>query len=131
MLACLRYSSGTSTSCVNLPASRDNSIEIPLREDSLSSSLKMDSFRRCCWVRSHRPRMILAITGLIRDFLQSTDRMMIGRKEVSMEASLHLNFGSKVESHGYPSIRSSPPRSVTRNFMISCLLPVRTSKSTQ
>ena len=38
MFACLQYSSGTSTSCVNLPASLDNSIEIPLREDSLSSS---------------------------------------------------------------------------------------------
>ena len=131
MFVCLWYSSGISTSFVNLPASRDNSMEIPLREDSLSSSLKMDSFRRCRWVRSRRPRMTLAIMGLIRDFLQSTDRMMIGRKEVSMEASLHLNFGSKVESQGYPSIRSSPPRSVTRNFMTSCLFPVRTSRSTQ
>ena len=48
-----------------------------------------------------------------------------------MEASLHLNFGSKVESQGYPRIRSSPPRSVTKNFMISCLSPVQTSRSTQ
>ena len=48
-----------------------------------------------------------------------------------MEASLHLNFGSKVESQGYPRIKSSLPRSVTRNFMISCLLPVRTSKYMQ
>ena len=54
--------------------------------------------------------MILAITGLIRDFLQSTDRIMMGRKDVSMEASLHLNFGSNVESQGYPRMRSSPPR---------------------
>ena len=100
MFACLQYSSGTSTSFVNLPASLDNLIEIPLREDSLSSSLKMTSFCRCCCVRSWRPRTILAITGLIRDFLQSTDRMMIGRKDVSIEVSLHLNFGSKVESHG-------------------------------
>ena len=38
ILACLRYSSGTSTSCVNFFASLDSSIEIPLREDSLSSS---------------------------------------------------------------------------------------------
>ena len=29
----------------------------------------------------------------------------------------------------YPRIRSSPPRSVTRNFMISCRSPVRTSRS--
>ena len=57
--------------------------------------------------------------------------MMIGRKEVSMEASLHLNFGSKVESQGYPRIKSSPPKSVTRNFMTSCLSPVQTSKSMQ
>ena len=99
MFACLQYSSGTSTSFVNLPASLDNSIEIPLREDSLSSSLKMVSSRRCR-VRNRRPRMIRAITSLIRDFLQSTDRIMIGRKDVSIEASLHLNFGSKVESQG-------------------------------
>ena len=118
-------------SCVNLPASLDSSIEIPLREDSLSSSRKMASFCHCCWVRILRPMTILAITGLTRDFLQSMNRMMIGRKEVSMEASLHLNFGSKVESQGYPRIKSSPPRSVTRNFMISCRSPVWTSRSTQ
>ena len=73
-----------------------------------------------CLVRILRPWMILAITGLTHDFFQSIDRMMMGRKEVSMEASLHLNFGSNVESQGYPRMRSSPPRSVTRNFMISC-----------
>ena len=129
MRSCLLYSSGTSTSWVNLLASLDNSMEMPLREDSLSSSLKIASFR--LWVRVLRPLMILVITGFIRDFLQSTDRMMMGRKEVSIEASLHLNFGSKVESQGYPRIKSSPPRSVTRNFMTSCLLPVWTSRSMQ
>ena len=56
---------------------------------------------------------------------------MMGRKEVSIAASLHLNLGSKVESQGYPKIRSSPPRSVMRNFITSCLSPVRTSRSTQ
>ena len=116
---------------MNLLASLDSSIEIPLREDSLSSSWKMVSFCRCCQVRILRPRMILAIIGLTHDFLQSIDYIMIGRKEVSIEASLHLNFGLKVESQGYPRIRSSPPRSVTRNFITSCLLPVRTSRSTQ
>ena len=100
MFACLRYSSGTSTSFVNFPASLDSSIEIPLREDSLSSSWKIASLRCCCRVCILRPRTILAITGLIHDFLQSTDRIMMGREEVSMEASLHLNFGSKVESQG-------------------------------
>ena len=114
---------------MNLPASLDNSMEMPLREDSLSSSLKIAFF--CLWIRILRPLTILAITGFIRDFFQSVDRMMMGRKEVSIEASLHLNFGSKVESQGYPRIKSSPPRSVTKNFMISCLLPVRTSRSTQ
>ena len=103
-------------------------MEIPLSEDSLSSSWNIFLFCRC--VHNLRPRMILAITGLILDFLQSIDRMMMGRKEVSIAASLHLNLGSKVESQGYPRIRSSPPRSVTRNFITSCLLPVRTSKST-
>ena len=128
---CLQCSSGTSTSCVNLPASLDSSIEIPLREDSLSHSWKMASRWCCRWACILRPLMILAIMGLIRDFLQSTDHMMMGRKDVSMEASLHLNLGSNVESQGYPKMRSSPPKSVTRNFMTSCLLPVRTSKSTQ
>ena len=131
MFVCLWYSLGISMSCVNLPASLASSIEIPLREDSLSSSLKMISFCRCHRASTRRPVTILAITGLTLDFLQSTDRMMMGRKEVSIDASLHLNFGSKVESQGYPRIKSSPPRSVTRNFIISCLSPVRTSKSTQ
>ena len=81
---------------MNLLASLDNSMEIPLREDSLSSSLKIASFLHC--VHILHPLVILAITGLIRDFLQSTDRIMMGRKEVLMEASLHLIFGSKVES---------------------------------
>ena len=129
MCLCLLYSSGTSISWVNLLAPLDNSMEMPLREDSLLSSLKMASF--CLWVRVLHHLMILAITGFIRDFLQSTDHIMMGRKEVSIEASLHLNFGSKVESQGYPRIKSSPPRSVTRNFMTSCLSPVRTSRSTQ
>ena len=131
MFACLQYSLGTSTSFVNLLASLDSSIEIPLSEDSLSSSQKMASCWRCCWTCILRPATILAITGLIRDFLQSTDHMMIGRKDVSTEASLHLNLGSNVESQGYPKMRPSAPRSVTRNFMTSCLSPVRTSKSTQ
>ena len=48
-----------------------------------------------------------------------------------MMASLHLNFGSKVESQGYPRIRSSPPRLVMRNLMISCHVPVWTSRSMQ
>ena len=104
-------------------------MEIPLSEDSLSSSWNIFLF--CCCVRNLRPKTILVITGLILDFLQSIDRMMMGRKEVSIAVSLHLNLGSKVESQGYPRIRSSPPRSVTRNFITSCLLPVRTSKSTQ
>ena len=130
MFACLWYSLGTSTSCVNFPASLDSSMEIPLSEDSLLSSLKIASCCFCC-ARILRPLIILAITGLICNFLQSTDRMMMGRKEVSIAASLHLNLGLNVESQGYPRIRSSPPRSVTRNFMTSCLSPVQTSRSTQ
>ena len=116
---------------MNFLASLDSSIEIPLSEDSLSSSRKIASCRRCRWARTLRPTMILAITGLIRDFLQSTNRMMMGRKDVSIEASLHLNLGSNVESQGYPRMRSSPPKSVTKNFITSSLSPVRTSKSTQ
>ena len=47
IFACLQYSSGTSTSCVNFPASLDSSIEIPLSKDSLSSSWNI-AFCRCC-----------------------------------------------------------------------------------
>ena len=131
ILACLRYSSGIAISWVNLPASLDNSIEIPLSEDSLLSSWNIISCCRCVFICSLCPMMILAITGLIHDFLQTTNRMMMGRKEVSIAASLHLNLGSKVESQGYPKMRSSPPKSVTRNFITSCLSPVQTSRSTQ
>ena len=118
-------------SWVNFPASLDSLIELPLSEDSLLSSCNMASC--CCslfaWILW--PFMTLAIMGLIHDFLQSTDGMMIGRKEVSMTVSLHLNFGSKVESQGYPRRRSSPPRSITRNLITSCHAPVQTSRSTQ
>ena len=106
-------------------------MEIPLSEDSRSSSRNIASSRRCLLTVILCPLIILAMTGLIRDFLQSTDHIMMGRKEVSMAASLHLNFGSKVESQGYPKIRSSPPRSVMRNFITSCRSLVRTSRSMQ
>ena len=100
ILSCLQYSSGTSTSFVNFPASLDSSMEIPLSEDSRSSSQNIAS---CChsrftWIL--RPLIILAMRGRIRDFLQLVECMMMGRKEVSMTVSLHLNFGSKVESQG-------------------------------
>ena len=65
--SCLLYSLGTSTSFVNLLASLDSSMEMPLREDSLSSSLKMASF--CLFVRVLRLLTILAITGLIRCYV--------------------------------------------------------------
>ena len=73
----------------------------------------------------------LAIKGLIRDFLQSVEWMIMGRKEVSIMVSPHLNFGLKVESQGYPNMRSSPPKSVMRNLMTSCHVPVQTSRSMQ
>ena len=116
---------------MNFLASLDSSMEIPLSEDSCSNSWNIAFCCHHCLVSILRPLMILVIMGLICDFLQSTDCMMIGRKEMSMAASLHLNLGSKVESQGYPKIRSSPPRSVMRNFMTSCQVPVWTSKSTQ
>ena len=68
ILACLWYSSGTSTSWVNFPASLDNSIEIPLSEDSRSSSWNVASRRHCVLVWTLCPRTILVITGLICDF---------------------------------------------------------------
>ena len=110
IFACLWYSLGTSTSFVNFPASLDSSMEIPLSEDSHSSSWNIVSCHCCLLTNILLPLTILVMRGLIHDFLQSTDRMMIGRKEVLMAASLHLNFGSKVESQGYPKIKSSPPK---------------------
>ena len=131
ILVCLWYSLGTSTSWVNFPASLDSSMEIPLSKLSLSSSWNMALWWCSCFVRILQFWMTLAIIGLIWDFLQSIEQIMMGRKNVSMTASLHLNFGSKVESQEYPRIRSSPPKSVTRNLMISWHVPVQTYRSMQ
>ena len=54
----------------------------------------------------------------VRDSTGCVDDMMMGRALVSMMASFHPNFGSKVASHGYPRRMSSFPMSVTRNHMI-------------
>ena len=131
ILVCLLYSLGTSISWLNFPVSLASLIEIPLREHSHSSSWNMGLHccSRCCshltWILC--PCTPLVIMGLIHVFLQSTEWMIIGRKEVLVTASLHMNFGSKVESHRYPRMRSSPPRSVIRNLITSCCVPVCTS----
>ena len=67
-------------------------MEIPLSEDSRSNSQNIASCHCCLLTSILHPLTILAMMGLIRDFLQSTDHMMMGRKEVSMAASLHLNL---------------------------------------
>jgi hypothetical protein len=61
---------------------------------------------------------------------QDKDCMMIGKLEVSMTVSFQLNFGSKLASQGYPRIRSSSPRSVTRNHIFAFFCPVWTLRST-
>ena len=131
ILACLLYSSGTSISWLNFPASLVSLIEIPLSEHSCSSSQNMALHCCSCFTWILCPLTTLAIIGLVHDFLQSTEQIMISRNEVSMMASLHLNFGSEVESQGHPRMRSSPPRLVTRNLITSCHMPVQTSKSMQ
>ena len=55
---------------------------------------------RSCLAYILWPLTTLVIMGLICNFLQSTERIMMDRKEVSMTVSLHLNLGSKVESLG-------------------------------
>ena len=55
---------------------------------------------------------------------------MVGRYSTSMEASLHWNLGSKIANQGYPKIRSSVPRSVTRNLICLVLPCVWTWRST-
>ena len=47
-----------------------------------------------------------------------------------MTPFVQLNWGSKVVSQGYPRMRSSFPRPVTRNRIVSSLFPVRTERST-
>src|ERR1700761_8730993 len=47
-----------------------------------------------------------------------------------MTPFVQLNWGSKVVSHGYPRIRSSFPRLVTRNRIVTSLVPVLTERST-
>src|ERR1700761_6121749 len=47
-----------------------------------------------------------------------------------MTPLVQWNWGSNVVSQGYPRIRSSFPRLVTRNRITSSLFPVRTDRST-
>ena len=47
-----------------------------------------------------------------------------------MTLLVQLNWGSNVVSQGYPRIRSSFPKPVTRNRITSSLFPVRTDRST-
>ena len=47
-----------------------------------------------------------------------------------MTPLVQLNWGSKVVNQGYPRIRSSFPKLVTRNHIVSSLFPVRTERST-
>ena len=47
-----------------------------------------------------------------------------------MTPFVQLNWGSKVVNQGYPRIRSSFPRLVTRNLIVSSFFPVCTERST-
>src|SRR6201996_7162179 len=47
-----------------------------------------------------------------------------------MTPLVQLNWGSKVVSQGYPRIKSSFPKLVTRNLIVSSFVPVRTERST-
>ena len=79
------------------------------------------------WI--HCPATIHMIVGLKWVFLQSRDWTTIGRKAVSMTPSCQLNLGSNVDSQGYPKIRSSFPRSVTKKCIFHSSFPVCTSRS--
>ena len=65
-----------------------------------------------------------------RIFSQLRDWIIMGRYSTSIEASLYWNLGSKTANQGYPKIRSSVPRSVTRNLICSILPCVWTWRST-
>ena len=56
----------------------------------------------------------------LQTFSQFRDWMMMRRYVTSMVALLQLNFGSKRASKGYPKIKSSIPKLVTRNLI--CLV---------
>src|SRR6202012_1236963 len=71
-------------------------------------------------------REIVVLVSLVSQF---NDFTITSRYSVSMVPSAHPNFGSNVASQGYPKIRSSCPRSVTRNLILFCFCPVCTLRS--
>ena len=73
--------------------------------------------------------MACEIVVLVNLVSQFNDFTITGRYSVSMVPSAQLNFGSNVASQGYPKIRSSCPRSVTRNLILFCFCPVCMLKS--
>src|SRR5882762_7993696 len=77
-----------------------------------------------------RPIRVAWMVGRRTSVCQSRDLMTTGSKVVSMAPFFHENWGSNVESHGYPRITSSIPRSVIRNRIFSSRFPVLTNKST-
>ena len=72
-------------------------------------------------------REMVVLVSLVSQF---SDFTITGRFSVSMVPSAQLNFGSNVANQGYPRIRSSCPRSVTRNLILFWFFPVCTLRST-
>src|ERR1700744_213125 len=69
---------------------------------------------------------MVVLVNLVSQFKDFT---ITGRCSVSIVPSAQLNFGSNVANQGYPKIRSSCPRSVTRNLILFCFFPVCTLRS--
>src|ERR1700744_5176087 len=70
---------------------------------------------------------MVALVSLVSQFKDFT---ITGRCPVSIVPSAQLNLGSNVASQGYPKIKSSCPRLVTRNLILFCFFPVCTLRST-
>src|SRR6266404_2928854 len=76
------------------------------------------------------PILVAWMVGHKMSVCQSRDLITTGNRVVSIAPSFHENWGSNVESHGYPRMTSSIPRSVMRNRIFSSRFPVLTNKST-
>ena len=106
-LVCHWYSSGISILGALCLAVRARSVAVVCMVVVSSSCCMMALLSG--WVSAR------AITGVFRGILMLMVRMMMGRAAVLMVAVLQAMWGSKVASHGYPRMMSSPPRSVMRN----------------
>ena len=123
-LECRWYSLRIFTSCWYWWASCASLVEIVKHSSSGSSTICILSW---VGIGSAIVHEMVVLVSLISQFSNFT---IMGKFSVSMVPSAQLNFGSNVANQGYPKIRSSCPRSITRNLILFCFCPVCTLRST-